>query len=91
MVARGVKGTTEVTLYREREGAVTHETQGGSRLDRVEESVARDIDRGTDTVGNSYEDLNGLKARIRKKSERRRRSIRKGPLGPVGNSRAVGT
>ena len=45
----------------------SHETLGGSRLEYVEESVARGIDRGTDTVGNSYEDLNGVNSLILRK------------------------
>ena len=72
-VVNGRGRTNGAVYYRERRGSVTHETQGGSRLDRVEESVARGIDRGTDTVGNSYEDLNGVKGLDSERSQRRRR------------------
>ena len=69
------------------EGPITHETLGGSRLDRVEESVARGIDRGTDTVGNSYEDLNGVKSWTIRREPAPGALSRKRALGPEGNSR----
>ena len=58
-----------------------HETLGDSRLEYVEESVARGIDRGTDTVGNSYEDLNGVNSRILRREPAPEALSRKRALG----------